>query len=208
MKYLLFALISLYASFSQPLFAEDKLSLPDTEVTVRTHDGNELSLYQYPAQGDTLVLWIGGSGWHDRSTQLAMDFARQGIEVWQIDFAEALMQTSGSSFLRNLDANYVADVIDAAHQRSGKRVVLFAQLCRDSRPERGNIMATTRKASGKAARCGAVFARSIHRFAGAGQRPGIPAHCPRDEYSADDLSGQPARPRAAILAPAKRTRAQ
>jgi peroxiredoxin len=127
MKYFLFALISLYASFSQPLFAEDKLSLPDSEVTVRTHDGNEVSLYQYPAQGDTLILWIGGSGWHDRSTQLAMDFARQGIEVWQIDFAEALMQTSGSSFLRNLDANYVADIIDAAHQRSGKRVVLFAQ---------------------------------------------------------------------------------
>jgi peroxiredoxin len=120
-------LIFIYAACSQAAIAEDKLSLPNTEVIVRAHDGNELSLYQYPAQGDTLVLWIGGSGWHDRSIQLAMDFARSGIEVWQIDFAEALMQTSGSSFLRNLDAHYVADIIDAAHQRNGKRVVLFAQ---------------------------------------------------------------------------------
>ena len=120
-------LISLFAACSQAAVADNKLSLPSTEVNVRTHDGNELSLYQYPAQGDTLVLWIGGSGWHDRSTQLAMDFAKSGIEVWQIDFAEALMQTSGSNFLRNLDARYVADIVDAAHQRSGKRVVLFAQ---------------------------------------------------------------------------------
>ena len=127
MKYLFLFLISLFASYSQAIYAEDKLSLPDTEVVVRAHDGNDLSLYQYPAKGDTLVLWIGGSGWHDHSTQLAMDFTKKGIEVWQIDFAEALMQTSSSNFLRNLDAQYVADIVDAVHQRSGKRVILFAQ---------------------------------------------------------------------------------
>ncbi|HUX91204.1 MAG TPA: TlpA disulfide reductase family protein [Gallionellaceae bacterium] len=127
MKYLFLSLLAFYASYSQQIYAEDKLALPDTEVSVRTHDGNDLPLYQYPASGNDLVIWIGGSGWHDRSTQLAMDFAKQGIEVWQIDFAEALMQTSGSNFLRNLDAQYVADIVDAAHQRTGKRVVLFAQ---------------------------------------------------------------------------------
>lgn len=127
MKYLFLFLISLFAAYSQAIYAEDKLSLPDTEVIVRAHDGNDLSLYQYPAKGDTLVLWIGGSGWHDRSTQLAKDFTKKGIEVWQIDFAEALMQTSSSNFLRNLDAQYVADIVDAVHQRSGKRVILFAQ---------------------------------------------------------------------------------
>jgi len=127
MKYILLSLLGLFAAFTLPVFAEDKLSLPGTEVNVRTHDGNDLSLYQYPASGDTLVLWIGGNGWHDRAIQLAMDFAKQGIEVWQIDFAEALMQTSSSNFMRNLDAQYVADIIDAAHRRSGKRVILFAQ---------------------------------------------------------------------------------
>lgn len=127
MKHLFLLLICLFAAYSQAIYAEDKLSPPDTEVVVRAHDGNDLSLYQYPAKGDTLVLWIGANGWHDRSTQLAMDFAKKGIEVWQIDFAEALMQTSSSNFLRNLDAQYVADIIDAVHQRSGKRVILFAQ---------------------------------------------------------------------------------
>lgn len=113
--------------FSVPIYAEDTLSLPSSEIIVRAHDGTELPLYQYPATGNNLLLWIGGNGWHDRSTQLAMDFTRQGIEVWQIDFAEALLQTSNSNFLRNLDARYVADIIDAAHKRSGKRVMLLAQ---------------------------------------------------------------------------------
>lgn len=127
MKYLFLSLITLFALSSQAILAEDKLSPPDTEVIVHAHDGTELPLYQYPASGNDLVLWIGGNGWHDRSIQLANDFAKKGIEVWQIDFAEALMQTSSSNFLRNLDAQYVADIIDAVHLRTGKRVILFAQ---------------------------------------------------------------------------------
>lgn len=127
MKFFLCLLFSLSISFSCPLGAETELNLPGTEVKVVTHDGSDLSLYQYPASGDYLVLWIGGNGWHERTTQLAMDFAGKGIEVWQIDFAEAMMQSSSRGFLRNLDARYVADIIDAAHQRTGKRIVLLAQ---------------------------------------------------------------------------------
>ena len=120
-------LISFCVLHAPQLFAEDKVNLPRTELVVRTYDGNDLPLYQYPAKGNDLVLWIGGNGWNDRTTKLAMDFASKGIEVWQIDFAEALLQTSGSNFMRNLDARYVADIIDAVHLRSGKRVILFAQ---------------------------------------------------------------------------------
>lgn len=112
---------------SAPAYAEETLALPATEVSVRTHDGNELSLYQYPAPGKTLIIWISGHSWDSREIQTAQDFAKQGIEVWQIDFAEALMQTSGSSLLRNLDAEYVADIIDAAHKQTGKKVMLMAQ---------------------------------------------------------------------------------
>lgn len=128
MKYLTLTLFSLGLFLNSALLlADDRLPLPSTEVTVISHDGNELPMYRYPANGKDLVLWIGGSGWNDRTTQLAMDFASRGIEVWQIDFADALLQTSSSNFLRNLDANYVADIIDAIHKRNGKRVVLFTQ---------------------------------------------------------------------------------
>lgn len=127
MKSFLFTLIIFFASLVLPVFAENNTSLPRNEVSIATHDGNELNLLRYPANGGELVLWIGGNGWHNRTTQLAKDFASKGVEVWQIDFADALMQTSSRSFLRNLDAEYVADIIDAAHQRTGKRVILLAQ---------------------------------------------------------------------------------
>ena len=127
MKYLFLSLFIFFASYSQAIFAEDKSTLPGAAVVVQTHDGIELSLYQYQAKGNELVIWINGRSWDEREIQTAMDLARSGIEVWQIDFAEALMQTSGSNLLRNLDAEYVADIIDAAHRQTGKKVVLMAQ---------------------------------------------------------------------------------
>jgi len=127
MKLALLSFIALFAATSQAVFAENKPSLPDTAMVVRTYDGNELSLYQYPAKGNELVIWVNGRSWDEREIQTAMDLASSGIEVWQIDFAEALMQTSGSNLLRNLDAEYVADIIDAAHQKSNKKVILMAQ---------------------------------------------------------------------------------
>jgi thiol-disulfide isomerase/thioredoxin len=129
MNKIILLLVTLCTGFATLTFADeaDKLKLPGTEILVNTHDGNDVSLYQYPAQGKDLVIWVGANGWHDRAIQSAMDLADKGIEVWQIDFAEALMLTSSSNFMRNLDARYVADVIDAAHRRTGKRVMLFAQ---------------------------------------------------------------------------------
>lgn len=122
-------LLSLCVVFTTRVVAEEanKLKLPDTEVLVNLHDSNDVSLYQYPAQGNDLVIWVGANGWQDRMIKMARDIAAKGIEVWQIDFAEALMLTSSSNFMRNLDARYVADIIDAAHRRTGKRVILFAQ---------------------------------------------------------------------------------
>ena len=122
-------LLSLSVVFATHVKAEEsnKLKLPDTEVLVNLHDSNDVSLYQYPATGNDLVIWVGANGWKDRTIKMARDIAAKGIEVWQIDFAEALMLTSSSNFMRNLDARYVADIIDAAHRRTGKRVILFAQ---------------------------------------------------------------------------------
>ena len=108
--------------------AQDDTRLPDSEITVTTHDGTELALYHYPANGDYLLIWIGsGYGFNERTAKTSHEFAKRGIEVWQISFAEALFQTSSSNFMRNLDARYVADIIDAAHKRTHKKVVLFAR---------------------------------------------------------------------------------
>ncbi|MFA6903745.1 MAG: redoxin domain-containing protein [Gallionellaceae bacterium] len=127
MKYIFLFSMGFFAACCQPAIAADTLKLPDTEVNVRTYDGNELTLYQYPAKGTGLVIWINGHSWDEREIQAARNLASAGIEVWLIDFSEALMQTSGSSLMRNMDAEYVADIIDAAHQQTGKKVIVMAQ---------------------------------------------------------------------------------
>jgi len=126
---IILSFFTLCAILVTPVYAdkEDKLKLPHTEILVNTHDGNNISLYQFPAKGNDLVIWVADYGLHDRMTKMANDMAAKNIEVWQIDFAEALMETRSSNFLRNLDARYVADIIDAAHRRTGKRVLLLAQ---------------------------------------------------------------------------------
>lgn len=122
-----YTLIFLLAGIPFNSYAETSPNQASTEVVVPTYDGNQLSLYRYAAQGNELVIWINGHSFEEREIQTAQNLAQNGIEVWQIDFAEALMQTSSSSLLRNLDAEYVADVIDTAHKQSGKKVMLMAQ---------------------------------------------------------------------------------
>ncbi len=128
MKLIVTSVVFAILFFSVCVHARDDAELPKTEVTVSTHDKTELTFYQYPAQGEYLLIWVGsGYGFNERTTQTAMEFARRGIEVWQINFAEALFQTATTNFLRDLDARYVADIIDAAHARTHKKVVLFGR---------------------------------------------------------------------------------
>jgi len=128
MKLLFVVFTLVLTSVCLPVHAEAEYELPHTEVTVVTHDGTELSLYRYPAQGEYLLIWIGsGYGFNNRTTLSAQEFAKRGIEVWQINFAEALFQTASTNFVRNLDARYVADIIDAAHARTQKKVALFGR---------------------------------------------------------------------------------
>jgi thiol-disulfide isomerase/thioredoxin len=113
-------------SFS-PSLAAKNLAFPENEISVTTHDGSELALHQYPAKGNHLLIWIAsGYGLSPRDIQLARGIARQGVEVWQIDFAQALFQVGGSNFMRNLDPRYVVDIIDAAHKQGKKQIVILS----------------------------------------------------------------------------------
>ena len=108
-------------------FAEEVPAFPDTEIDITAHDGAVLDLHHYPAQGKYLVIWIAsGYGLSPRDVQLAKGLSQRGVEVWQIDFAQALFQVGGSNFMRKLDPTYVVDLINAAHLRSHKQVILLS----------------------------------------------------------------------------------
>ena len=120
--------ISLLLALQLPLcFAEEELAFPATEIDVNVGDGMNLSLHQYPAQGEYLVIWIAsGYGLSQRDVQVAQGLSQHGVEIWQIDFAQALFQVGGSNFMRKLNPNYVVDLIDAAHTRTHKKVLVLS----------------------------------------------------------------------------------
>lgn len=110
-----------------PCFAEEVPAFPATEIDITAHDGTDLNLHHYPAQGAYLVIWIAsGYGLSARDVQLAKALSHNGVEIWQIDLAQSLFQVGGSNFMRKLDPMYVVDLINAAHLRTHKRVALLS----------------------------------------------------------------------------------
>ena len=107
---------------------QDRTTAPTTEVTVVAKDGTDIIASHYPADGDTLLIWVVSSySPSERVFRTAYAMADRGFEIWQVDFAEALFQPKSSNFMRNLDAQYVVDVIEAAHRRTKKKIVLVAR---------------------------------------------------------------------------------
>jgi len=100
----------------------------DLEITIVAQDQTDMVVAHYPADGDTLIIWIGSSyNFSQRAYKTAHLFAKNNLEVWQVDFAEVLFEPKSSNFMRNLDAQYVVDLISAAHKQTGKKIVLLAR---------------------------------------------------------------------------------
>jgi thiol-disulfide isomerase/thioredoxin len=97
------------------------------EITVEVHD-TELSLLRFDAEGEHLIIWISpGFGDHRRSYGIAEAISKRGIEVWHIDLAESLFLTQSTNTLRALDGSYVAGLISAAYEATGKSVTLMTR---------------------------------------------------------------------------------
>jgi len=98
------------------------------EHSITASDGTELSFQRYPAKGEQLIIWIApGYGVHRRSVEVATKLAHDGIEIWQIDLAEALFLPHSTEQMRAFTGKYVADLIEAAHQETGKNILLSAR---------------------------------------------------------------------------------
>jgi len=125
---LLFQVGIILATISQVSFAGSRTTAPDTEISVEANDGTEIIAAHYPAKGDTVLIWVGSSySASERIYQTAYDLADRGYEIWQVDFSEVLFQPRTSNFMRNLDAQYLADLIVAAHKKTKKKVVLMTR---------------------------------------------------------------------------------
>ncbi len=90
-------------------------------------DHTDVAIRIHPARGELLVLWLpSGYSRPEAYERTIAGLAARGIEVWEADLLEARFLPPLESSLEQVSPRDVAELIEAAHGRSGKRVVLFA----------------------------------------------------------------------------------
>ncbi len=97
------------------------------EYLVTTPAGDEIPVNIYPADGDTLILWLPSEfGIGERRIALGTALGDVGLEVWAPDLHAAWFLPAGRYSLNDIDPQIVQILLDEAIRVSGKRVVLMA----------------------------------------------------------------------------------
>jgi len=106
-------------------------SLADAVPSVKETDeevsaaGVDIAFRRFAAQGSYLMVWLAPEyGFHDSHRMMARAFSEKGIEIWQANIVDALFLPQGTQSMRQLDGTHIADLIEAAHARSGKKIIL------------------------------------------------------------------------------------
>ena len=95
------------------------------DILVPTPSGEELTAERFPADGRYLIVWFAPEyGFRGNHRSLAAGLAREGIEVWLSNIPESLFMPNGTESIRQLDGSFAADMIEFAHDSTGKRVVV------------------------------------------------------------------------------------
>ena len=119
---LLFSLGLLLATLSMVklAFAENMLSIP-------VSTGDEISVERFPANGKYLMLWLAPEyGFRGAHQAMAQKIQNQNIEVWQTNILESLFLPLSSSAIKKLKGERVADLIEYAHNITGKKIIVVA----------------------------------------------------------------------------------
>ncbi|WP_028485119.1 TlpA disulfide reductase family protein [Thioalkalivibrio sp. ALE17] len=96
-------------------------------MTVTDPAGVELDVTVYPAGGERLYLWLlPQAGAHANHAEFGRELAAMGIEVWQVDLLDAHFLPRTNESMRSLDGVSVAALLRAAHEETGKEVMLVA----------------------------------------------------------------------------------
>jgi thiol-disulfide isomerase/thioredoxin len=104
--------------YAEICFAENELMMP-------VSDNAEISVERFPASGKHLILWLAPEyGLRAAHRVTAKMLSQKNIEVWQSNIAESLFLPRGSTTLKNLDGNYVADLIEYAYKTTGKKIIV------------------------------------------------------------------------------------
>jgi thiol-disulfide isomerase/thioredoxin len=95
------------------------------ELFVTDRHGNDISIEIKQATGDTVMIWLVD---HEEPRPLFDSLLQQltnsGIEIWRVDLLQSYFLPRSSENVRTLDGEGVATVIQAAHTKSDKKLLL------------------------------------------------------------------------------------
>ena len=101
-----------------------------TDITVTTQSDIEINVDRFTSPsnktaGNYLILWIAPEyGFRVNHRSMAQLLTEQNIEVWQSNIVESLFMPQGSTSLKQLDGNNIADLIEYAHKKTGKKIIV------------------------------------------------------------------------------------
>jgi len=105
----------------------NKIVKPVKEINqdISVNAGMDVSVHRYLAEGEYLMLWFAPEyGFRESHRVMARAFSAQGVEIWQVNMADALFLPQTTNSLRQMDPDPVADLIETAHRDSQKKIVL------------------------------------------------------------------------------------
>ncbi|MDH5602057.1 MAG: redoxin domain-containing protein [Gammaproteobacteria bacterium] len=95
------------------------------EIVVSVSSGDELTVERFPASGRHLMVWLAPEyGFRGAHRTMAKMLTGENIEVWQSDIVQSLFMPAGSSSIKKLNGQLVADLIEQAHKTTGKKIIV------------------------------------------------------------------------------------
>lgn len=117
--------ISLYIILISNIFISS-ITYAENEITISISPDIEIAIEQFPAKGKYLILWLAPEyGIREGHRSLARLLMKQDIEVWQTNIIESLFLPQGTSALKKLKGDYIADLIQQAHNKTGKKIIVL-----------------------------------------------------------------------------------
>jgi peroxiredoxin len=97
------------------------------EIEIPLSDGSDAFVTRYAAEGDDLIVWFPSEfGISPRQGPIAEALAARGIETWLPDLHATWFLAVGRYSLTTIDPAFLKEILQAARERSRKRVYLMA----------------------------------------------------------------------------------
>lgn len=107
------------------LMLNSGICLAEEEITVSLDNEIDITVEQFPAGGKYLLLWMAPEyGLRSGHRSLSRKLSEHNVEVWLTNLLESLFLPQSTQSIKQLDSNYIADLIEYAHKKSGKKIVV------------------------------------------------------------------------------------